>query len=516
MMASSLQLRLLKSLRDGVLTAYWGMQCIRRKSGLPGLTKTLLRTWPEAATLNDGALRVKNLPQFVFATLLIWTGPAYSATQEDFTSRVSEVAATYERLARSPEAQLLIEQGRKSRVNARLKALVPDNEKTVIDYFVLSNMLYRSDIPTSDAYMKTAERALPNNPLILFERAMHEHRAGHCAAALPLYERASRSFKGKQRPATLWAYVTHCHLMLGDAAGAISAWEKVDFRENHTAIEKAMYEIFSKANPDAEREQLIQSIMAGDASGVCELIKLDKNWEIDWWNTKEKADFLKHDIALIRGLAKHNNKIDLAAGLCIEAVALDDQAFRDYVSSAGYWGNRFALPEDPAATYRLISQLNERKLATPVELLERYGALLEARHQQAPDDRSTLDLLAFLYSANGRKEKLKGLDLYGWKTLHIQNYALSYVKGLAETDPDYQHAVAEAARDFPDSTELQRLNLVLHSGPSDGLTYLMRYVASQFPNVEEHLTGRYRLNDFMAALKNESAALRQRSKMTEP
>lgn len=492
------------------------MQWMKRSSGVWGCMQAMLRSWLDAGTSNVGILLVKNLPRLLFATVLICTGLAHSATQEDFTSRVGVVAAKYERLTRSPEARLLIEQGKKSQLNARLKALVPDDEKTVIDHFVLSNMLYRSDIPASDAYMKAAERALPNNPFILFERAMHEHRAGHCAAALPLYERASLSFNDRQRPDTLWAYVTHCRLMLGDAAGAISAWEKVDFREHHTGIEKAMYEIFSKANPDAEREQLIQSIMDGDAGGVCKLIKLDNNWEIDWWNTMEQADFLKHDIALINGLAKHNNKINLAAGLCIEAVALDDPAFREYVSSAGYWGNRFALPEDPAATYRLISQLNERKLATPAEILERYGALLEARHQQAPDDRSTLDLLAFLYSATGRKEKLKGVDLYGWKTLHIQNYALSYVKGLAETDPDYQRVVAEAARDFPDSTELQRLNLALHGESSDGLTYLMRYVASQFPNVEEHLTGRYRLNDFMAALKNESAALRQRSKVTQP
>ncbi|MCC8620812.1 hypothetical protein [Xanthomonas vesicatoria] len=452
---------------------------------------------------------MKNLPRLVFATALIWIGPAHSATQEDFTSCVGDVAAAYERLTRSPESQLLIEQGRKSQVNARLKALVPDNEKTAIDYFVLSNMLYRSDIPASDAYMKAAEKALPGNPLVLFERAMHEHRAGHCAVALPLYERASLSFDGRRRPATLWAYVTHCRLVLGDAAGALSAWEKVNFREHHTAIEKAMYEIFSKANPDAEREQLIQSIATGDAGDACKLIKLDKNWEIDWWNTKEQSEFLKYDIALIDDLAKRNNKINLTAGICIQAVALEDLAFRNYVSSAGYWGNGFALPEDPAATYTLISELNKRKLATPAEILERYGALLEGRHQQAPDDRSTLDLLAFLYSANGRKEKLKRLDLYGWKTLHIQDYALSYVKGLAETDPDYQRVVAEAARDFPDSTELQRLNLALHSASSDRLTYLMRYVASQFPNVAEHLTGPYRLSDFMAALKNESGALRK-------
>ncbi|MCW1983641.1 hypothetical protein FHY25_004014 [Xanthomonas arboricola] len=430
---------------------------------------------------------------------------AQGAAPDDFASRVGKVAEKYESLAESPEADQLIEQGKKSQVNARLKTLVPDNEKNVLDYFVLSNLLYRSDIPASDAYIKIAEKGAPDNPLILFERAMHEHRAGQCAAALPLYEKAGALLEGRRRPVALWAYVTHCRLVLGDATGAIKAWEKVDFREKHTAIEKAMYEIFSKTDPDADREQLIQSIHAGDAGAVCKLVKLDKNWEIDWWNTKEQPDFLRHDLALINGLAKNNKSMQLAAGLCVEAVKLEDAAFKDYVSSAGYWGNGYALPQDPAATYTLISQLSQRKLATAAQLLEHYGAQPEARHQQSPGDRWTLDVLAYLYSANDHKAKLKALDLYGWKTLHIENYALSYVRGLAETDPGYKTVVADAARDFPHSTELQLLNLRLHSESSDKLDYLMRYVASQFPNVREHLTGPYRLNDFMSALKNESA-----------
>ncbi|WAH64312.1 hypothetical protein [Xanthomonas hortorum] len=74
---------------------------------------------------------------------------------------------------------------------------------------------------------------------------------------------------------------------------------------------------------------------------------------------------------------------------------------------------------------------------------------------------------------------------------------------MTEADAGYPAAVAQAARDFPNSAEIQRINLALHAESEDKVTYLTRYVAAQFPNVQEHLSGRYRLDDFMAALKNE-------------
>ncbi len=445
-------------------------------------------------------LRCVAVVVFVMAT---WLPVVQASSSSTFMSEVGKVSPVYERLANSAESERLIDEGRKSEVNARLKRLVPETSKSAYDAFVLSNILYRADVAASDAYMKLADEKLPGNPFIIFERGMREHRAGHCDIALPLYEKAAKLLPRSQVPDRLWAYITHCRLVLEDARGAVAAWTHVDFKEKHTAIEKSMYDIFSTTDPDAERERLITSMRAGAAGDVCTLIKLDKNWEIDWWNAKKQPEYLAYDIALVRSLSRNDKKIQQVAGLCIDAVDLDDDKFRRFIASAGYWGEGARLPEDPIASYTLISQLQKRKMATADEIFQRYGAALEQRYKRMPSDRSTLDLLAFLYSATGRSKQLQPIDLYGWKTLKIEAYALSYLKGLTEANAGYSTALAQAARDFPNSAEIQRLNLVLHAKSDDKVTYLMRYVAAQFPNVQEHLSGRYRLDDFMAALKNE-------------
>ncbi|MCS3810321.1 hypothetical protein [Xanthomonas sp. 4461] len=429
--------------------------------------------------------------------------PAAQAASSSFMSEVGQVSSAYERLTNSAESERLIDEGKKSEVNARLKALVPETRKSAYDAFVLSNILYRADVAASDAYMKLADEKLPGNPFVMFERGMREHRAGRCDVALPLYEKAAKLLPRSQAPDRVWAYITHCRLVLEDARGAVAAWKHVDFKQKHTAIEKSMYDIFSTTDPDVERERLITSIHAGAAGDVCPLIKLDKNWEIDWWNAKEQPKYLAHDIPLVRSLARNDRKIQQVAELCVDAVDFDDDQFKRFIASAGYWGEGGRLPEDAVASYTLISQLQKRKIATADEIFHRYGAELEQRYKQMPGNRSTLDLLAFLYSATGRSEQLRPIDLYGWKTLKIEAYALSYLKGLAETDAGYSAAVAQAARDFPNSAEIQRINLVLHAESDDKVAYLMRYVAAQFPSVREHLSGRYRLDDFMAALKNE-------------
>jgi len=421
----------------------------------------------------------------------------------NFISEIEKAGEKYESIASASESIQLIKEGRKSEVNARLRALVADNNKTTSDYFILSNMLYRADISTSYSYIKIADELSPENPNILFEYAMHLHRAGNCKAALPMYEKSSALFKEKHIPKTLWGYVTHCRLVLGDYSGAMESWRKVDFHNHHTAIEKSMYEIFSTNDPDSERERLMNSISAGSADGVCELIKLDKNWERDWWNVDENSEYFAHDVAFLKNLAKNNTKIDSAVDLCIDAVALNDTEFRKYIMASGYWGNNYVLPEDPTATYTLISQLQKREVATPTEILERYENQLVQRHLEDSQNQRTLDVLAFLYSATGQSEKLKKIDLHGWKSLKIEKYAQSYIQGIPETAPEYQQMVEQAAKDFPNSVKIQRLNLTLHNQSEAKAKFLMKYVAAEFSNVKNHLLGPYRLNDFMASLEYE-------------
>lgn len=437
--------------------------------------------------------------------ILVWIPSAKSAEVPQFISESQATGEKYQGLASSPESIRLMREGKKSEVNARLKTLVPDKSKTVYDYFILSNMLYRADIQASNSYIKMADELSPDNPFILFERAMHEHRAGNCNAALPMYEKASVLNKETQNP-VLWGYVTHCRLVLGDYAGAIDSWRKVDFRNHHTRIEKSMYDIFSSKDPDSERENLIGSVSEGVLDAVCELVELDRNWERDWWNIVENNEYLEHDVALANNVAKKKKNVQGAVGLCVDAVALNDSDFRNYIAEAGYWGGKYVLPDGPMATYMLIRELGKRKIATPAEIVERYEGQLVKRHLAEPKNQRTLDILAYLYSSTGGGEKLKKIDLHGWKVLGIQKYAESYIVGIPPAAPEFRQSVVSAAVDFPNSAKIQGANAFLNRQSDAKAEFLMKYAAAQFSDVKNHIYGPYRLNDFMASLEYEVGA----------
>lgn len=450
------------------------------------------------------AALMKHLLIATFLAAQIYSLPAYSEDIQEFITKSQVVGKKYQDIADSTQSLQLYKNGKKNEVNASLNALVSDNNKTVYDYFILSNMLYRADRSISKSYMEKANELSPNNPYILLELGMREHRAGNCSAALPLYAKAATLFE-KSRP-NLWSYITHCHLSLGNYAAAIESWSKVDFRNNHIKIEKAMYEIFSIRNPDSERDMHISSVYVGKPDAVCELVELDRRWEVDWWNLNENKVYLNHDISLVKSLSKKNKELQIPIDLCVDSVVLNDEAFSKYISDSGYWGKSYILPEGPMATYFLIRELKNRELATPAAILAHYEDQLVKRHTADPDNLRTLDILANLYSSTENNEKLKKIDDYGWKKLGNQKYAESYIHGITTTDPEFRDAVEAAAVQFPNSAIIQKAYLTLHQQSELRERALMKYVAAEFANVKNSLRSKFRLSDYMASLKHEMEA----------
>lgn len=420
----------------------------------------------------------------------------------NFLSENKKIGEKYTVLSNSLEFDELILTGKKSIANTRLKDLVPNASKTISDYFIVSNMLFKSDPETSYSFMNKANLMMPDNPYIIFELATHEHRAGNCKTALPLYVKAAKLFK-YNNSRNLWAYLTHCHLVLGNYSKAIESWEKADFSEHHISIEKSMYDIFSNRDLELEREKLINSILSGSAKQVCELIEFDKNWEVDWWNIKINKEFLEYDIKLLKTLSQNNKKIESAVGLCLDGIALNNKEFFEFASQAGYWGSTFQLPEEPASSYALIRELIKRKIANPNEILMRYEDQLMSRHLADPNDKKTLSLLAYLYDTTGNNEKLKKIDLHGWKKLKTQKYAESYISRISITSPEYRSTIEDASNDFPYSIRIQKANLALNYSSDKKLDFLAKFIAAQFPNVSDHSGGPDRLNNFMTSLETE-------------
>lgn len=449
---------------------------------------------------------MKQLLLILFMLSVICTC-AGSAKADAFMAAVQRRSERYQALADDRTSRELVLSGRKSEVNARLIALVADNSKTAVDYYVLGNMLYQADPVASDALMKRAEAALPHNPYIAFERGMHEHRAGHCAEALKYYDQFRQS-KVDADQAVSWAYATHCHLVLGDYAQAAAAWKQADFAQRHTQIETALYDIFSSSNPDHEREQLLSKVASASTDALCELLELDRNWETDAWNIGVKADFLAHDSKIAATAAADHPGDQSTIDLCIDASNLSDQAFTSKLAAAGFWGHRNLLPDSPTLTYIIVRELVRRKVAEPAEVLDKYGAQLVQRLQAKADDRRTLDLLAYLYSNTANSTLLRAIDQAGWKKFHLQRFAESYLLGKSPDDPDFAAELALALGDFPNSALLAGIKLRESKGSKLERIYLMRFVATQFAEAARNVRSQYRLNDFMGSLAHEMATRR--------
>ncbi len=431
----------------------------------------------------------------------LWSNSVFAEDYSNFLIQVDEVGRKYAQITNSEQSNSMILEGHISKVNHQLSSTVADKNKTAMDYFVLSNILYRVDQTTSNAYIKKANELLSDNPYIIYELAMHEHRAQNCQVALPLYKRAG-VLSEKHKTPVYWAYVTHCQLVTGKYSDAIDSWKKANFGEHHTSIEKGMYEIFSNTDPESKREKIMSDVSNDSQNALCELLELDKNWETDWWNIGTNSIYLNHDLKWIERLAQENAQLKPAKSLCVDAVALDDVAFKAYIIQAGYWTGQYKLPDASSATFVLIRELIRRKIATSAEIFNHYGTQLQARFKQKqPVEKRTLDMLAYLYDATNDHIKLKEIDEYGWKVLKLQVYAESYVRWL--TQADKEQLIPLLAQEFPNSDKLQVVNLTLHEKSSHKIDYLAKYVASQFANVKNNWAGPDRLNNYMNLFESE-------------
>jgi tetratricopeptide (TPR) repeat protein len=443
---------------------------------------------------------VKNSLLFAGLTLFVVLTHAADA---NFQKQLMESSPKYLAAANSSEARQWIKQGKRSLVDARLKSLVEDGKKSAVDYFMIGNMLYRVDVAASEAYMLKAEQLLPNEPLIQYERAMHEQRAGRCKDALRYYDKALASDLLKGIPVG-WAYVTQCQLVVGNYQAAKEAWKKADFSKHHTAIEEGMYEIFATHNSSAKRELKFAEASSGSVDGICELLDLDANWETDWWNVGPKRDFLEYDTSL----AKSQSKV--GAGLCATLANGTTKAqLTPLLETAGYWGTKSNLPASPALAYMVVNNLTKLGIAEPAQVLAQYESQLQAQHKADPANIRTLDVLAFLYSSTGSKDKLATLDRHGWKVLHQQKYAESYMLGKSSTDADYGSELEQALAEFPNSARISRLAVKAHSDSPDKFKYMMRFTAAQFANARNHMGEGLRLSDYMAALEAEMQGARR-------
>ncbi len=436
----------------------------------------------------------------ILLTLFCFSSALYAFDMETFRKAISKHEKVYGEYTSTEAARLLFDEGRVSEANRQLKSLVPDSEKSAYDYFILGNMLFELDPDSSYRYMKEAEKRGQDNPFILFERGIHEHRRRNYSAAEEYYEQFQKSGVGEGNP-ILNAYLTHVYLMNRKVDDAFRSWKKAKFGDNHTSIEKAMYTIFSDADQENEREGLIGEIKAGDTYKLCDLYALDSQWEIDWWNHKPKENYLKYDRNLAKQVLKPGSRDESFFEFCSSQETIEDDSYLQRLSDLDVLSGKNELPESPSLVYSILKNLMSRKLLTAEEFLKKFEPQLIEYSKRYPHTGKYYDVLAYLYANTGNSEKLSAVDLHGWKELKLEKYAASYLYGLGSDSSQFASALQQALADFPDSPMLNKLRLSHET--SDRRDALISFVASQFSDVRNNWKGPYRLNDFMASLRHE-------------
>lgn len=417
---------------------------------------------------------------------------------ETYFSNFEALNNIYAEFENTTEIENMLINGKVDEVNQRLISLIPDSKKTALDNFILGNMLYEIDPQASYHFMLKAEKEDANNPFILFERGLHEHRLGNYSLAQAYYERTSK-FPITSKNHILFAYLTHTYLMTGQADKAFEAWEKADFREHHTSIEKAMYSVFSDNNQEKKRSELLSDIRNGQVYKLCDLYQLDAQWEIDWWNYKPKKEYVQFDknladITLKQPIDKEH------FGLCTDE-NLSDEAFIERLTAIGFFEKNASLPKSARLIHKVLGRLLKTNKMSLEEFIQKHESQLIDLSKAAPKNRKYYDVLAVLYERTENTEKLESINRYGWKVLKLENYARSYIAHLKPKSTEYYTNLDEALVDFPLSPILNGYRLSDDS--YNKKEALLKFVASQFTNVKNNWMGPHRLNDYMASLKFE-------------
>lgn len=410
---------------------------------------------------------------------------------DPFLREVSVASTRYVAVATSAVAAQATREGHVSRANGMLLAALESGPKSAADYFSVANMLYAVDTARSDELLLKAEALRPDSVAVAYERAMHEHRAGRCRAALPYYRRfLATPYGAAHNPA--WAYAVHCDLMVGDDAAAIEDWKHVSWRDHRIGIEESMRTIFSRFDIQAERERLVNQADSADANGVaaayCDLMEADKYGDIDWWGRGASTALLEFDAAAARTRLK-DSPVELAqVDLCHEGVASSPEAFITHAAAAGFWGGETPkLPSASRLAYSLARALTKTKKASTRQILDAWEKPLAARLVATPNDRAALDLLAFLYADTHEHQKLAEVDLRGWKEFHLRRYAESFVVGQLRDSPDAAataNTLRQALAEFPASSVLALMEVqLMANSPEQRRIAIVHAVAAQFPNV---------------------------------
>lgn len=380
-------------------------------------------------------------------------------------------------------AERLTIEGKFDEANAHILATIPNDSGTSIEKFVLGNVLFKALPKTSYALHKEAAAALPSSPDVLFEWALEQHRAKEYVGAAQTYEAFS-----KLRPnhAPAYGLAAECAIRLGHPDQAVALWQSSESAPSGTLeqLESLICDVNGGINNEPARKRLMRLAEKGEAKAAEDLLLLDADWRIDWWNAGPDLERLEHDLALLKKTFPQPTP-GLQAALCVADCTLETQQegigdLKTRLAGAGFLlDNKGTLPDNGKALSLLLALALAHTPMTEKEAQDKFGERVLAMARKSKDT-EMFNAAAYLYLSSPRLEEI---DQEAWDTTHDARFAVSRIVGLAGqnkltlADPLLQRALKE----YPENSEILHVAVVLALADKNALPrYLIEGIKAEY------------------------------------
>lgn len=333
--------------------------------------------------------------------------------------------------------------------------------KTKNEYqqYLVGGALYNIDAKASYELHKSAYEKKPNELKFNLEYAIENHRIENYETAIKHYEIYKETNDEDYR---IDVWLSECYLNVDNYPKAIVHWKKANHTKNHTGIDKAIHIIHGETNQTKKRSDLITKIKSKDSKSAFELIFLDLNWELDWWNNNIQEYFLEKDMSTVKNnfgvdskeyvqISAYNKIKHLSqkpnSSDSIKAILLNSKLIIN--------NNKLPINGKIASDLLRISFIN--KFLNEKEFFEKRGdEIIELADKHK--DEELLNIYAYLESA-ATGHVSEQTDKKGWNEYHSKRFAISYFIGLADKNKYDNPDLNKALTDFPNSSKIHWVKL---------------------------------------------------------
>lgn len=325
--------------------------------------------------------------------------------------------------------------------------------------YLIGGVLYTIDSKKSYELHKEAYNKRPNELRFNLEYAIENHRIGNYTTAIKHY------LTYKQKNTTDYridVWLSECYLNTQGYTKAIEHWKLANHPKNHVGIDKAIYTIHGQTDLIKKRSSLIEKIKTKDAKSAYELLFLDMNWELDWWNTNIQEYFLKEDIITVKNIFGGDSKEYLQIVAYNEIKHLSKKGnSKDSITAilkkSKLILNDNEMPVNGKITSDLLRISFNNKLLDEKDFFKKRGTQIIELADLYKDE-ELLNIYAYLEAVTTGFVS-EQTDKKGWDEYHSEKFAISYFIGLASKNTFDNPDLTKALVDFPNSAKIQWVKL---------------------------------------------------------